>query len=119
MENLICDLVDSYEEGALSRRQLIQRLAMLAGAGAAGTSAVSAFQTNTAAVPAMQASTIDHVSIQVKSDQASCCDRYWSRSEERSTGCKAITSCRCGVGAGSIRLGQKKEHKQGCRWEYL
>ena len=66
MENAICDLMNSYEKGALTRRQLIQQLTMLAGVGAASTSAVSGFQTNADSVPAMQASTIDHVSIQVK-----------------------------------------------------
>jgi len=67
MENVISDLVNSYDEGGLTRRQLIHRLSMLTGAGIAGSGSVaSAFQANTPAAPAMQASTIDHVSIQVK-----------------------------------------------------
>ena len=37
MENAICDLMNSYEKGALTRRQLIQQLTMLAGVGAAST----------------------------------------------------------------------------------
>jgi len=66
MESLISDLVKSYEKGALSRRHLIQSLAALAGAGAAGRSPALGFQANAGATPAMQASTLDHVSIQVK-----------------------------------------------------
>ncbi len=65
MENDISNLVSSYEKGALTRRQLIQGLSVLTGAGAAGASSVLAFQGNAPAAP-MLATTIDHVSLQVK-----------------------------------------------------
>jgi catechol 2,3-dioxygenase-like lactoylglutathione lyase family enzyme len=64
MENDISNLVSSYEKGALTRRQLIQGLSVLTGAGAAGASSALAFQTNEPAP--MLATTIDHVSLQVK-----------------------------------------------------
>jgi catechol 2,3-dioxygenase-like lactoylglutathione lyase family enzyme len=57
METIISDLVQSYEKGALSRRQLIQGLAMLAAAG--GTGAATAQQTP------FKSTRIDHVSMQV------------------------------------------------------
>ena len=63
MKSVINRLVQSYESGALSRRQLVTALAQLTGAGVGGASLASAFQENQA--PPMQASTIDHVSIQV------------------------------------------------------
>ena len=57
METVIADLVERYDKGKLSRRRLVQGLAMLAGAGG---------------VPSAQAQTtpfvsagIDHISIQV------------------------------------------------------
>jgi hypothetical protein len=57
METIISDLVQSYEKGALSRRQLIQGLAMLAAAGGAGVAAAQ--QTP------FKSTRIDHVSMQV------------------------------------------------------
>ena len=57
MDSVISDLVSRYERGSLTRRQLIQGLAMLAGATAAmPASAAAPFQTTS----------IDHVSLQVK-----------------------------------------------------
>ena len=59
MELAISNLVDRFERGALSRRQLIRGLTMLAAAGAGGT-AEAARQD-----PGFKAVKIDHVSIQV------------------------------------------------------
>ncbi len=57
MEAVISNLVDRFERGALSRRELVQGLAMLA----AGSGLASAQET-----PAgLKATKIDHVSIQV------------------------------------------------------
>jgi catechol 2,3-dioxygenase-like lactoylglutathione lyase family enzyme len=61
MEAVISDLVSRFEKGALSRRGLIQNLAMLAAAGGAA-SAVEAQEAG------LKGTRIDHVSIQV-SDQ--------------------------------------------------
>jgi catechol 2,3-dioxygenase-like lactoylglutathione lyase family enzyme len=57
VDSVISNLVSRYERGLLTRRQLIQGLAMLAGASAAvPASAAAPFQTTS----------IDHVSLQVK-----------------------------------------------------
>ena len=57
MQNIISNLMDRYERGLLTRRELIQGLAMLAGASVAGAAPAAApFQVNS----------IDHVSLQVK-----------------------------------------------------
>lgn len=63
MQNDISQLVSSYEKGALTRRQLIQGLSMLT---AAGASPALAFQVGAPASAPMLATTIDHVSLQVK-----------------------------------------------------
>jgi catechol 2,3-dioxygenase-like lactoylglutathione lyase family enzyme len=60
METIISDLVQSYEKGALSRRQLIQGLAMLTAAGGAGMAGVAAAQQ-----APFKSTRIDHVSMQV------------------------------------------------------
>jgi catechol 2,3-dioxygenase-like lactoylglutathione lyase family enzyme len=65
MENIISDLVNSYDKRALTRRQLVQALATLTAAGGAGPTAAFAQSDPTAAAP-MVATTIDHLSIQVK-----------------------------------------------------
>lgn len=57
MQTIIDDLVNRFDTGALSRRQLIQGLTLLAAAG--GTSAARAQQTP------FSSTRIDHVSIQV------------------------------------------------------
>jgi len=57
MEAIISNLVNRYEKGALSRRGLIQGLAMLAAGGAASTSQ--------AQESALKGTKIDHISIQV------------------------------------------------------
>ena len=63
METIIADLVNRFEGGGITRRQLIQGLSMLM---AAGTSAASAAQ------PAgLQGTGIDHVSILVDDMQRS------------------------------------------------
>jgi catechol 2,3-dioxygenase-like lactoylglutathione lyase family enzyme len=59
MENVISTILDRYERGALSRRQLIQGMTMLFAANAIRSSAESA------AEPAVRISRIHHVSIQV------------------------------------------------------
>ena len=56
MEAVISDLLNRFEKGALTRRQLVQGLALLA----AGESTVSAQE-----APALKATKIDHISIQV------------------------------------------------------
>lgn len=63
MENIISSLVNRYERGSLSRRELIQGLAMLAAAGATGTEA--------RADSAIHVTGIDHVSIQASDLQRS------------------------------------------------
>ena len=67
MEAIIANLVDRFEKGALTRRALIQGLAMLAAAGAASDAQAPAG----GIVPAK----IDHVSIQV-SDLPGSIDFY-------------------------------------------
>ncbi len=56
MENVIAEMVEGFEKGVLSRRQLIQGLAMLAAAGGAGTA-------NAQQAP-FNATRVDHVSVQ-------------------------------------------------------
>ena len=58
METLISDLLKRFERGSLTRRELIQGLAMLAGTG--GVASAAAPQQS-----ALKAAKIDHVSIQV------------------------------------------------------
>jgi len=58
MEAMIANLVNRFEKGALSRRELIQGLAMLTAAGGAASDAH-------AQDVGIQAKRIDHVSIQV------------------------------------------------------
>ena len=67
METLICDLVSRFEKGGLSRRQLIQSLAMLTTVGGAG--AAQAQQRP------FKSTRIDHISIQV-TDLARSIDFY-------------------------------------------
>ena len=57
METLICDLVNRFEKGALSRRQLIQSLAMLTAVGGVGRAL--------AQDTPFKSTRIDHISIQV------------------------------------------------------
>jgi catechol 2,3-dioxygenase-like lactoylglutathione lyase family enzyme len=57
---IISDLVARYEEGKLSRRDLIQGLSLLAAAGAAGAQAPAP------APEVLTATGIDHVSVRVK-----------------------------------------------------
>ena len=59
MEAVISNMLKQFESGALTRRQLIQGLAMLA---AAGTTAAEA---GAQSPPAFKSPTIDHISIQV------------------------------------------------------
>ena len=58
MEAIISNLVNRFEKGALSRRELIQGLAMLTAAG--GTASAATFQN-----AGLKATKIDHMSIQV------------------------------------------------------
>jgi catechol 2,3-dioxygenase-like lactoylglutathione lyase family enzyme len=59
MEAIIADLVKRFEGGKLTRRELIQGLAMLTAAGSAASAAVPQAQT------ALKTMKIDHISIQV------------------------------------------------------
>src|SRR5213593_2024971 len=58
MEAIISNLLNRFEKGALSRRELIQGLAMLTAAG--GTASAATFQN-----AGLKATKIDHMSIQV------------------------------------------------------
>jgi predicted enzyme related to lactoylglutathione lyase len=72
METSISSMVTSYERGALSRRELIQGLAMLAAAGAAAASANASFAApEPDSIVGLQAMTIDHISIHVSDLQRS------------------------------------------------
>jgi catechol 2,3-dioxygenase-like lactoylglutathione lyase family enzyme len=62
MESIIAGLVNRFEKGALSRRDLIQGLAMLT---AAGTAPGALAQNTGTEAAGIKAATIDHVSIQV------------------------------------------------------
>src|SRR5580765_698797 len=66
MESIISNLVSQFEKGALSRRQLVQGLAMLAAGSAAGKAAAAA-----EADIDFKTADIDHVSIQVADLQRS------------------------------------------------
>jgi catechol 2,3-dioxygenase-like lactoylglutathione lyase family enzyme len=70
MEAIISDLVTRFEKGALSRRGLIQGLAMLA-----ATSAASSVAPAQEAAPGLKGMNIDHISIQV-TDYARAIDFY-------------------------------------------
>jgi catechol 2,3-dioxygenase-like lactoylglutathione lyase family enzyme len=58
MEQMIEKLIDEFAQGKISRRQLVKNLAFTAAA-AAGTTAI-------AAEPALKASSVNHISYQVK-----------------------------------------------------
>src|SRR5262245_27277169 len=58
METIVTDLIERFEKGALTRRELMRGLTILAATGACASAA--AFQE-----PAFKAARIDHVSIQV------------------------------------------------------
>jgi catechol 2,3-dioxygenase-like lactoylglutathione lyase family enzyme len=64
MESIISNLVTRFEKGSLSRRDLVQGLAMLAAGGAAAAQAAQAELD-------FKAATIDHVSVQVADLQRS------------------------------------------------
>ncbi len=66
MESIISSLVSRFEKGALSRRDLVQGLAMLAASGTAATA-----QETAQATIDFKMATIDHVSIQVADLQRS------------------------------------------------
>src|SRR5258708_7643800 len=55
MEAIVANLLNRFEKGALSRRELVQGLTLLAAGGAAAN----------AQAPGLKATKIDHVSIQV------------------------------------------------------
>ncbi|HEY3825769.1 MAG TPA: VOC family protein [Bryobacteraceae bacterium] len=59
MEAMISSLVSRFEKGGLSRRELVQSLAMLAAAGSASSALAQE------AAPGLKAAKIDHISIQV------------------------------------------------------
>jgi catechol 2,3-dioxygenase-like lactoylglutathione lyase family enzyme len=65
MESIISNLVSRFEKGALSRRDLVQGLAMLAASGTAATAQEAAQGID------FKEATIDHVSIQVADLQRS------------------------------------------------
>ena len=65
MDPVISDLLDRYERGRLSRRELVSGLSALAAAGAAAPALAQA------PTPAMKATNIDHVSILVTDLQRS------------------------------------------------
>jgi len=60
METIISSLLNRFERGSLTRRELIQSLAMLAAGSAAGSAAAAQAQT-----PALKGVRIDHISVQV------------------------------------------------------
>jgi hypothetical protein len=62
MDSIVSDLVARFEKGSLSRRELVQGLAMLAASGTAAT----AQEDNT-----FKAANIDHISVQVADLQRS------------------------------------------------
>jgi len=59
MESIISDLVTRFEKGSLSRRDLVQGLALLAAGGAGSAKAAAQAELD------FKAATIDHVSVQV------------------------------------------------------
>jgi glyoxylase I family protein len=70
MEPIISSLVSRFEKGALSRRDLVQGLAMLAASGTAVTAQETAKETVQQGID-FKTATIDHVSIQVADLQRS------------------------------------------------
>ncbi len=70
MESIISSLVSRFEKGALSRRDLVQGLAMLAASGTAATAQATAKETVQQGID-FKTATIDHVSIQVADLQRS------------------------------------------------
>ena len=65
METIISNLVDQYEKGSLSRRELVRGMALLAASTASGTAAAAQNEID------FKTATIDHVSIQVADLQRS------------------------------------------------
>src|ERR1700689_5101264 len=63
MEAIISNLVNRFEKGALSRRELVQGLAMLTAAGGAASTALA--QDAGAGATGLKGVRIDHISIQV------------------------------------------------------
>ena len=98
MENFICNLLTGYEQGALTRRELVQRLLMLTVA--AGTASASA--------AGFQASSIDHVSVVVSDVQRSA--DFYGRVFALSVLNKEPTgTIRMKVGSSYLALRQRKE----------
>jgi catechol 2,3-dioxygenase-like lactoylglutathione lyase family enzyme len=97
MENLISNLVRRYELGSLTRRELIQSLAMLTAA------------TGTASAAGFRASSIDHVSV-VVSDFERLAD-FYQRVSGLSTLNKdpADETVRLKVGSGYLALRHRKD----------
>jgi catechol 2,3-dioxygenase-like lactoylglutathione lyase family enzyme len=62
MDAMICNLVNRFEKGMLTRRELVQGLSVLAAASGAASAQVASEQSKGAAIKAAK---IDHVSIQV------------------------------------------------------
>ena len=60
MESVISNLLNRFERGSLTRRELIQSLAMLAAGSALGSAAAAQVQS-----PALKGVRIDHISVQV------------------------------------------------------
>src|SRR4029077_14953208 len=94
MESIISNLVSQFEKGALSRRQLVQGLAMLAAGSAAGKAAAAA-----EADIDFKGADIDHVSIHVADLQRSV-DFY-----QKMFGFSVVSQDQSG---GIIRLGNTK-----------
>ena len=90
MESIISNLLSRFEKGSLSRRQLVQGLAMLA---AGGTAAVAQEDID------FKAADIDHVSIHVADPQRSV-DFY-----QKMFGFSVVSEDRAG---GIVRLGNAK-----------
>lgn len=99
MENLICSLLEGYEQKALTRRQLVQRLMMLTVA--TGTASASA--------AGFQASSIDHVSVVVSDVQRSA--DFYGRVFALSVLNKEPTgdTIRMKVGSSYLALRQRKD----------
>jgi catechol 2,3-dioxygenase-like lactoylglutathione lyase family enzyme len=97
MEHVISNLLGRYERGTLTRRELIQGLAMLTVAGGAVSAADTAFK----------AATINHVSIQVSDIQRSA--EFYMRAfglPKRKAG--NPDAVRLGVGPSHLTLRQEK-----------
>ena len=65
MKSEISSLVERFERGSLSRRDLVQGLTMLFAASAAGTSVRRAAAAEAAPTPGLSATGVDHVSVLV------------------------------------------------------